>query len=55
MTTFFIGGSLGTFCSGIGWSMAGWTGVCIVGISFASATLLFSEYEKYRRRGKIRG
>jgi len=23
MTTFFIGGSLGTFCSGIGWSMAG--------------------------------
>ena len=46
MTTFFIGGSLGTFCSGIGWSMAGWTGVCIVGISFASATLLFSVYEK---------
>lgn len=46
MTTFFIGGSLGTFCSGIGWSMAGWPGVCIVGICFASATLLFSVYEK---------
>ena len=47
MTTFFIGGSLGTFCSGLGWSMAGWTGVCIVGGCFASATLLLSAYERY--------
>ena len=46
MTTFFIGGSLGTFCSGLGWSMAGWMGVCIVGVLFASATLLLSAYEK---------
>ena len=45
MTTFFICGSLGTFCSGLGWSMAGWTGVCIVGGLFASATLLLSAYE----------
>lgn len=46
MTTFFIGGSLGTFCSGQGWSCAGWTGVCIVGGCFASATLLLSAYER---------
>ena len=46
MTTFFIGGSLGTFCSGLGWSMAGWHGVCIVGGLFASATLLLSAYEQ---------
>ena len=27
MTTYFIGGSVGTFCAGQGWSAAGWTGV----------------------------
>ena len=47
MTIFFIGGSLGTFCSGLGWSMAGWTGVCIVGGCFALATLLLSAYERF--------
>ena len=46
MTIFFVGGSLGTFCSGLGWSMAGWLGVCFVGGSFASATLLLSAYEQ---------
>ena len=46
MTTFFIGGSLGTFCSGLGWSMAGWTGVCFVGFCFSSAILLLSAYER---------
>ena len=45
MTTFFIGGSLGTFCSGLGWSMAEWIGVCLVGGFFASLTLLLSAYE----------
>jgi len=45
MTTFFIGGSLGTFCSGLGWSASGWTGVCLVGGFFASVTLLLSAYE----------
>ena len=47
MTIFFIGGSLGTFCSGLGWNMAGWTGVCIVGGCFALATLLLSAYERF--------
>lgn len=47
MTIFFIGGSLGTFFSGLGWSIAGWTGVCIVGGLFASATILLSAYEQF--------
>lgn len=47
MTTMFIGGSLGTFCSGLGWSMVGWTGVCLVGGCFALATLLLSAYEQF--------
>lgn len=52
MTTMFIGGSLGTFCSGLGWSMAGWTGVCLVGGCFALATLLLSAYEQFIMKPK---
>jgi predicted MFS family arabinose efflux permease len=47
MTTFFIGGSLGTFFSGLGWSMAGWLGVCLVGGFFACASLVLSAYERF--------
>lgn len=39
MTTYFIGGSLGTFCAGQGWHMAGWTGICAVGVLFATISL----------------
>lgn len=39
MTTYFIGGSLGTFCAGYVWTQADWLGVCIVGISFAFISL----------------
>ena len=46
MTTFFIGASLGTFFSGLGWSVAGWTGVCLVGGSFALTSFLLSGYER---------
>jgi predicted MFS family arabinose efflux permease len=42
MTTYFIGGSVGTFCAGQGWSAAGWTGVCIVGALFALTSLVIS-------------
>ena len=53
MTTLFIGGSLGTLLSGIGWSHNGWTGVCLVGASFAILSLLLSGYDrmKYGRKG----
>lgn len=39
MTTYFIGGSLGTFLAGQGWHVAGWEGVCLVGITFALMSL----------------
>lgn len=39
MTTYFIGGSVGTFCAGIGWETAGWLGVCIIGSIFALCSL----------------
>lgn len=42
MTTYFIGGSLGTFCAGQGWHLAEWQGVCLVGISFAVISICIS-------------
>jgi len=39
MTTYFIGGSLGTFFAGFAWGALGWVGVCIVGITFALVSL----------------
>lgn len=46
MTLYFIGGSLGTFLSGLGWSMLGWNGVCIVGASFAIVSLVITSLVK---------
>lgn len=46
MTLYFIGGSLGTFLSGLGWSMLGWNGVCIVGASFAMVSLVITSFVK---------
>ena len=47
MTTYFVGGSFGTFCAGVGWETFGWTGVCSVGVVFAllslSVTLCFKK------------
>lgn len=42
MTTYFIGGSLGTFCAGLAWSHINWLGVCLVGIFFALVSLVIS-------------
>lgn len=42
MTTYFIGGSLGTFLAGQGWNVAGWQGVCLVGFTFAIISLCIS-------------
>lgn len=39
MTTFFIGGCLGTFLAGLGWNALGWDGVCLVGFTMAAASL----------------
>ena len=46
MTNYFIGGSLGTFLSGSAWSMAGWSGVTIVGISLAFCSLCITLFSK---------
>lgn len=49
MTSLFIGGSVGTFCSGAIWPHWGWHGVCFVGILFGVLSLFISGYEKLRR------
>lgn len=40
MSTFFVGGSLGTLLSGAAWSLYGWTGVAATGIVLSCASLL---------------
>lgn len=42
MTTYFIGGSLGTFLAGWGWKLAEWTGVCVMGAGMAAISLIIS-------------
>ena len=42
MTIYFLGGSAGTFVSGLFWQHYGWTGVVGVGIAFTVASLLVS-------------
>jgi len=42
MTTYFIGGSLGTFLAGWGWKLAEWTGVCAMGVGMAVISLVIS-------------
>lgn len=49
MTTYFIGGSLGTFLAGQGWHIAGWQGVCVVGITFAVISLCISLVSRQSR------
>lgn len=39
MTTYFIGGSFGTFCAGLAWTHEGWMGVCAVGAVLAAISL----------------
>lgn len=46
MTTYFIGGSVGTFCAGIGWAHFGWAGVCTTGIIFALISFVISLCER---------
>lgn len=39
MTTYFIGGSFGTYCAGLAWTHEGWMGVCAVGAILAAISL----------------
>ena len=40
MFSYFLGGSLGTFCSTWAWSHYGWQGVCLVAVDFLVGALL---------------
>lgn len=40
MVSYFVGGSLGTFLSGMAWTAYGWTGVVFVGMSLATLCLV---------------
>lgn len=42
MTTYFIGGSFGTYCAGLAWTHEGWLGVCLVGAILAAISLLIT-------------
>lgn len=46
MTTYFVGGSLGTFLAGTFWQYYGWAGVTAIGITLASASLLITSFTK---------
>ena len=57
MTTYFIGGSLGTFFAGLGWSLVHWSGVCIVGLLFAcmSVCITLTHPDSKQMEGKNAG
>lgn len=46
MTTFFIGGSLGTFLAGSAWQLFGWHGVIGTGILLITCSLLITVFSK---------
>lgn len=46
MTTFFLGGALGTLLSGISWEHFGWTGVCVSGMALAASSLAITLFFK---------
>lgn len=46
MTTYFVGGALGTFLAGSFWHYMQWTGVVMVGISLTIVSLLITRFAK---------
>lgn len=48
MTSFFIGGTLGSILGSYAWEISGWNGVCTVGILFvlAAGLPIFIRYRK---------
>lgn len=49
MTSFFIGGSVGTFCAGLAWDALGWLGVCLTGTAFALLSAVVTLIERGKR------
>lgn len=50
MTTYFIGGSLGTCLAGSCWQTWGWSGVAVIGTALTSASLLITIRHKEKKR-----
>ncbi|MCD8270172.1 MAG: MFS transporter [Parabacteroides sp.] len=48
MTTYFIGGSLGTFLSGTAWQLFGWAGTAGVGVLLCCASLSVTLFSKVK-------
>ena len=46
MTTYFIGGSFGTYCAGLAWTHEGWMGVCAVGAILATISLCITCFNR---------
>ncbi len=53
MSHLFVGGSLGTLSAGVAWNCLGWTGVCLVGIAFATLGLAVSLFFRKRLNGVL--
>ena len=47
MTTYFIGGAIGSATSAATYDAFGWTGVCFLGIGFALLAVFFWVYEQF--------
>lgn len=47
MTTYFVGGSLGTFFSGLAWTLGLWSGVVCVGILLVLGSLCLTSFTRY--------
>ncbi|HEV2661278.1 MAG TPA: MFS transporter, partial [Ktedonobacteraceae bacterium] len=50
MVSYFVGGSLGTALGTYGWSVAHWTGVCVVGIAMLMVAILVYLWNGRRAR-----
>lgn len=48
MTTYFIGGSIGTLLAGIFWHWFGWQGVVGTGITLATCSFMINIFSKNR-------
>lgn len=47
MTTYFLGGSLGTFLAGAAWTQWGWSGVALSGSALALASMGITRFSRY--------
>lgn len=55
MTSFFLGGAVGSALTSLVWAHGGWTGVCLLGAAFSTGTVLLWALERItvRRRPAV--